>query len=238
MFDIVLLLAVLATLLVVVAVSQPVAVRLKVAPVVLLAVIGVAMGVASIVLLHTPACERIWARLRRLFADLPLGSETFIYVFLPLLIFEGAITGDVRRILEDAAPILMLAVVATLFWTAGSASRSGLSPACRWSSVCCSARWWRRPIRPRSSRCFATSARRASDPAGRGRGPLERRGGDRVLHGSARNHRLRPPAGLPWRRWRSFSSLSSAAPFWACLPAAPCCNSSHGPATIGWPKPR
>ena len=50
----------------------------------------------------------------RLFADLPLGSETFIYVFLPLLIFEAAFTSDVRRILEDAAPILMLAVVATV----------------------------------------------------------------------------------------------------------------------------
>ena len=58
MLNIVLLLAVLATLLVVVAVSQPVAVRLKVAPVVLLAVIGVAIGGASAVLLHTPVGER------------------------------------------------------------------------------------------------------------------------------------------------------------------------------------
>ena len=50
----------------------------------------------------------------RLFADLPLGSETFVYVFLPLLVFEGALASDVRRTVEDAAPILMLAVVATL----------------------------------------------------------------------------------------------------------------------------
>ena len=43
-----------------------------------------------------------------------MGSETFVYVFLPLLVFEGALASDVRRTLEDAAPILMLAVVATL----------------------------------------------------------------------------------------------------------------------------
>ena len=117
MLDIVLLLAVLATLLVVVAVSQPVAVRLKLAPVVLLAVIGVAIGAVSIVLVHTPLSAR-FGDLAGLFADLPVGAETFIYVFLPLLVFEGAITADVRRMLEDAAPILMLAVVATVVCTA------------------------------------------------------------------------------------------------------------------------
>src|SRR5271155_3536489 len=117
MLNIVLLLAVLATLLVVVAVSQPVAVRLRVAPVVLLAVIGVAIGAVSIVLVHTPLSAR-FGDFAGLFADLPVGAETFIYVFLPLLVFEGAITTDVRRMLEDAAPILMLAVVATIVCTA------------------------------------------------------------------------------------------------------------------------
>ena len=117
MLDIVLLLAVLATLLVVVAVSQPVAVRLKLAPVVLLAVIGVAIGAVSIVLVHTTLSAR-FGDFAGLFANLPVGAETFIYVFLPLLVFEGAITADVRRILEDAAPILMLAVVATVVCTA------------------------------------------------------------------------------------------------------------------------
>src|SRR5271154_3477472 len=117
MLDIVVVLTVLATLLVVVAVSQPVAVRLKLAPVVLLAVIGVAIGAGSIVLLHTPLGPR-FDSVAGLFANLPVGAETFIYVFLPLLVFESAITVDVRRMLEDAAPILMLAVVATIVCTA------------------------------------------------------------------------------------------------------------------------
>src|ERR1700727_705214 len=117
MLNIVLLLAVLATLLVVVAVSQPLAARLKVAPVVLLAVIGVAIGAGSIVLLHSSLTDRFDST-AALFANLPVGAETFIYVLLPLLVFEGAITADVRRMLEDAAPILMLAIVATIVCTA------------------------------------------------------------------------------------------------------------------------
>ena len=117
MIDIVLVLAVFAGLLVVVAVSQPVAVRLKLAPVVLLAVIGVAIGAASLALLRTPLINR-FDNVASVFVNLPVGAETFIYVFLPLLVFEGAITTDVRRVFEDAAPILMLAVVATVVCTA------------------------------------------------------------------------------------------------------------------------
>ena len=37
----------------------------------------------------------------------------FCSVFLPLLVFGAALKGDVRRIIEDAAPILVLAVIAT-----------------------------------------------------------------------------------------------------------------------------
>jgi monovalent cation:H+ antiporter, CPA1 family len=116
MLDIVLVLGVLATLLVVVAVSQPLAVRLKLSPVVLLAVIGVAIGAGSIVLVHSPLSAR-FGDVAGTFANLPVSSETFVYVFLPLLVFDGAITSDVRRMLEDAAPILMLAVVATVVTT-------------------------------------------------------------------------------------------------------------------------
>ena len=113
MLDIVVVLAVLSSLLVVVALSQPLAVRLRLAPVVLLAVIGAAIGAVSGVLLHSDALA--WfGEVVKPFAELPLGSETFIYVFLPLLVFEAAFTSDVRRILEDAAPILMLAVIATV----------------------------------------------------------------------------------------------------------------------------
>ncbi len=111
--DIVSVLAVFAALLLLVALSQPVAERLRLAPVVLLAVVGAAIGAASTLLSHAPLSPQA-GEIVRLFADLPLGSEAFIYVFLPLLIFEAALTTDVRRVLDDAAPILLLAVIATL----------------------------------------------------------------------------------------------------------------------------
>ena len=113
MVDIVVVLAVLSSLLVIVALSQPLAARLRLAPVVLLAVIGAAIGAASGVLEHSELSTR-FGEVAKPFAELPLGSQTFIYVFLPLLVFEAAFTSEVRRILEDAAPILMLAVIATV----------------------------------------------------------------------------------------------------------------------------
>ncbi len=47
-------------------------------------------------------------------ASLTLSSEAFLYLFLPVLLFETAIDIDVRRLLEDIGPILLLAVVAVL----------------------------------------------------------------------------------------------------------------------------
>ena len=113
MLDIVLFLAVFSALLLLVALSQPLAARLRLAPVVLLAVIGASISGAAGVLMHFELSPHV-GEVVALFVNLPLSSEIFIYVFLPLLIFEAALTSDVRRIMEDAAPILMLAVIATL----------------------------------------------------------------------------------------------------------------------------
>jgi monovalent cation:H+ antiporter, CPA1 family len=117
MFDTAFVLLVIAALLVVVGFCQPLAAYLKLPPPVLLGVVGVALGGFPVVLSqlglsarHDPFAE--------IFVDLPVSSETFIYVFLPLLVFEAGIVTDVRRTLEDAAPILLLAIVATLITTA------------------------------------------------------------------------------------------------------------------------
>lgn len=113
LFDISVVLLVIGTLLVVVGVSQPLAVRLRLPPTVLLAVIGVAIGGASALLLQANFLG--WpAEVGEAFRNLPIDSEAFIYVFLPLLVFEAGITIDVRRMLQDAAVILLLAIVATI----------------------------------------------------------------------------------------------------------------------------
>ena len=117
MFDTAFVLLVIAALLVVVGFCQPLAAYLKLPPPVLLGVVGVALGGFPAVL-----SQLGWSTgsdpFADIFVELPVSSATFIYVFLPLLVFEAGIVTDVRRTLEDAAPILLLAIVATLFTTA------------------------------------------------------------------------------------------------------------------------
>src|SRR5271154_7267475 len=117
MLDTVFVLLVIAGLLVVVGISHPLAIRLRLPPSVVLAAVGVGIGAF-------PAVSNQWGLSGSVdanagpFVDLPVSSVTFIYVFLPLLVFEAGIATDVRRTIEDAAAILLLAVVATLIATA------------------------------------------------------------------------------------------------------------------------
>ncbi len=46
-----------------------------------------------------------------------ISAHAFLYIFLPTLLFEAALAVDVRRLLDDLAPILTLAVVAVLVCT-------------------------------------------------------------------------------------------------------------------------
>jgi CPA1 family monovalent cation:H+ antiporter len=116
MLDIAFVLLVIAALLVVVGLCQPLAAYLRLPPPVLLGVVGVGLGVFPAIM-----SQLGWPPQTDPFADifvaLPFSSASFIYVFLPLLVFEAGIVTDVRRMLQDAAPILLLAVVATLITT-------------------------------------------------------------------------------------------------------------------------
>lgn len=47
-----------------------------------------------------------------------ISSDVFLVVFLPVLLFETALNMNVRRMLDDIAPILLLAVVAVIVSTA------------------------------------------------------------------------------------------------------------------------
>ncbi|HKD67132.1 MAG TPA: cation:proton antiporter [Candidatus Binataceae bacterium] len=104
--DLQIILLLIAALLVVISLVQPIAIRLGLSPSVLLAVVGVGMGLASVFVLHSHVIN-----------DLPIHSDAFLYIFLPLLLFQSALTIEVRQIVEDAAPILLLAVVAVLVAT-------------------------------------------------------------------------------------------------------------------------
>ena len=47
-----------------------------------------------------------------------MNSQVFLFVFLPALVFHGALSIDVRRLARDIAPVLLLAVVAVVATTA------------------------------------------------------------------------------------------------------------------------
>jgi len=117
MLDIAFVLIVITALLVVVGLCQPLAAYLKLPPPVLLGVVGLALGAFPALVAHLGWSHETDA-FAEVFVDLPVSSGTFIYVFLPLLVFEAGIATDVRRMLQDAAPILLLAIVATLISTA------------------------------------------------------------------------------------------------------------------------
>jgi CPA1 family monovalent cation:H+ antiporter len=42
----------------------------------------------------------------------PINASVFLVVFLPLLLFHAALTIDVRELIDDAVPILTLAILA------------------------------------------------------------------------------------------------------------------------------
>jgi len=114
--DLGIVLLLLAGLLVVISIVQPLANRLRLSSAVLLAIVGVAIGVTSTLLLHVSTANQFDA-FARVIVELPIHSDAFLYIFLPLLLFQSALTIEVQRIVEDAAPILLLAVVAVLVAT-------------------------------------------------------------------------------------------------------------------------
>lgn len=95
----------IAGLLAVTVATEPLARRLRLPLSLVLTLAGAAIGLALEFESHG------------LQSALSLSSEAFLYLFLPILLFETAIEIDVRRLLDDVGPILLLAVVAVLATT-------------------------------------------------------------------------------------------------------------------------
>lgn len=100
-----------ATLLMVVSVLVPMAKRIQVPFTVLLAIVGMGLG-----FVQTAAGEAggVGSMLVNAIGALSIPAEGFLYVFLPPLLFAGGLTVDVRRLFDDIAPVLTLAIVAVL----------------------------------------------------------------------------------------------------------------------------
>lgn len=103
-------------LLVLVSFLPPLATRLRLPYTVLLAAVGVTLGLLLQGFSAFDGLGPISDFVDSL-AELEVSSETLLYLFLPVLLFETALAVQVRRLMDDIAPILMLAVVAVLVCT-------------------------------------------------------------------------------------------------------------------------
>lgn len=92
----------------------PLAARLRLPYSVLLAVVGLGLGLVVSLRPDLAIQSRMLQELIAALASVEISPEAFILIFLPVLLFETAISIDVRRMLDDLAPVLTLAVVAVV----------------------------------------------------------------------------------------------------------------------------
>lgn len=104
----------LAGLLALVCFMPAVAGRLRLPYSVLLAIVGFVLGL--IIHVHSWA-PLVMSDFLDSLQNFEVSSETFLFVFLPILLFETALALNVRRLLDDIGPILMMAIVAVVVCT-------------------------------------------------------------------------------------------------------------------------
>ncbi|MDD3446689.1 MAG: cation:proton antiporter, partial [Zavarzinia sp.] len=103
----------IAGLLAVISILPSVAARLSVPYSVVLAAVGIAVGVLSSAAGSTAIAGPVGDMLLE-WRDFTSNSVVFMVVFLPVLLFEASLGIDVRELFDDLVPVLLLAVVAVL----------------------------------------------------------------------------------------------------------------------------
>ncbi|RGP36044.1 cation:proton antiporter [Pseudotabrizicola alkalilacus] len=114
--DLIVFLAILSGLFLAIALSEPLAARLRLPVTVILAAIGIGIGAAAAWFFRTDVTDAL-NPLALAILTLPISSDLFIYIFLPVLIFQVSLTLNLRRLLDDWVPVLVLAVVAVVVAT-------------------------------------------------------------------------------------------------------------------------
>ena len=114
--DIVLGTTVIATLFVVIGLSDPLAAKLRLPFSVILAVLGSLIGTAALFIIQTDLTDRL-DPVAEAILNFPISSNVFLYLFLPTLLFQATLGMNLRRMLDDWVPILVMAVVAVLVAT-------------------------------------------------------------------------------------------------------------------------
>ncbi len=114
--DIVIVSAVIASLFLVIGAAEPLAARLRLPFSVILAILGILIGSAAIFFLRTELTDAL-NPVAEAILGLPIRSDVFLYVFLPTLLFQATLGMNLRRMLDDWVPIMVLAVVAVVVAT-------------------------------------------------------------------------------------------------------------------------
>lgn len=104
----------IAGLLTLVCFMPPLAARLKLPYSVLLAIVGCLLGI----LMHWHGwVPPVIGDLLATIDHFEISSDTFLMVFLPVLLFETSLSMNVRRLMDDLGPILLMAIVAVVVCT-------------------------------------------------------------------------------------------------------------------------
>lgn len=114
--DIILVTTVIASLFLVIGAAEPFAARVRLPYSVILAILGVLIGVGATFFLKTELTDAL-NPVAETILGLPIKSNVFLYVFLPTLLFQATLGMNLRRMLDDWVPILVLAVVAVVVAT-------------------------------------------------------------------------------------------------------------------------
>ena len=114
--DIILVTTISASLFLVIGATEPFAARLRLPHSVILAVLGILIGAGATFFLNTELTDAL-NPVAEAILGLPIRSNVFLYVFLPTLLFQATLGMNLRRMLDDWVPILVLAVVAVVVAT-------------------------------------------------------------------------------------------------------------------------
>ncbi|MGF7163212.1 CPA1 family monovalent cation:H+ antiporter [Rhodoligotrophos appendicifer] len=106
-------LAIFASLLIVISLVQPAAARAGLSSSVLLAVVGIVIGLVSELAVSERFAGGI-GEIAEFLQNPPINSHMFLSIFLPLLLFQTSLSLELRQLSDDAAPIFTLAVIAVV----------------------------------------------------------------------------------------------------------------------------
>jgi CPA1 family monovalent cation:H+ antiporter len=114
--DIILVTTIIAALFLLIGIAEPLAARLRLPYSVILALLGILVATGAAFFLRTELTDAL-NPVAEAILGLPIRSNVFLYVFLPTLLFQVTLVMDLRRMVDDWVPILVLAVVAVIVAT-------------------------------------------------------------------------------------------------------------------------